>query len=122
MSIFAAVRFMLKRIVNILIAASLAFLLMLNGVAHEFVHSFAGHEDTVDQIVHYEHKGLHASFEKQHHHCDFLNLPTPVFLTSSYYIHFYPVLLHQDAFLLGTTTLPSSLRPHTALRGPPSIA
>ena len=112
---------MLKRILNILVAASLVFLLMLNGVAHEFVHSFSGHEDTVDRIIPKGERG-HLSFEKQHHHCEFLNLPSPVFLTSGYYISFHAVLTHQDAFLLKPIDLCTRQVLHTALRGPPSFS
>lgn len=109
---------MFKRILNILVTASLVFLLMLNGVAHEFVHSFIGHEDTVDNVLHSKQKGQ-AYFENEHHHCDFLHLPSPVFLTSSYYIEFHPVLLHQDAFQLEVFTICSLEKLHTSLRGPP---
>ncbi len=112
---------MLKRILNIIVTASLVFLLMLNGVAHEFVHSFFGHEDTIDRIIEKGPKGQ-ATFEIQHHHCDFLDLPSPVFLTSSYYIGFTTVLLHQDAFLLQSIQLCTQQVLHTALRGPPSMA
>jgi len=91
---------------------------MMNGVAHEFIHSFFGHQDTIDHVV----KDGKMSFENQHHHCDFLNLPTPVFLTSSCHINLPFVLLHQDTFLLTTATLISQARLHTSLRGPPALA
>ena len=109
---------MLKRLLNIFVTASLVFLLMLNGVAHEFVHSFLGHEDTIDHVINNGKRGQ-ANFEKQHHHCDFLNLPTPVFLTSHYYISFASFLIHKDAFQLKSIDLCSRQSLHTALRGPP---
>jgi len=112
---------MFRRILNILVAASLVFLLMLNGVAHEFVHSFAGHEDTIDRVVTGKQKGQ-VYFENEHHHCDFLHLPAPVFLTSSYYIAFPPFLLHKDKFRVVSVAICTLEQLHTSLRGPPAIA
>jgi hypothetical protein len=111
---------MLKRILNIFIAASLVLLMMLSGVAHEFVHSFIGHQDTIDHVQDGKHPGA-MSFEKEHHHCDFLQFPSPVFLSSSFYLQVHPTLKHTEKVLLAD--LPVFSRPglHTALRGPPSI-
>jgi hypothetical protein len=109
---------MLRRILNIFIAASLVLLMMLSGVAHEFVHSFIGHEDTIDHVQTSKHRGG-VSFEQEHHHCDFLQFPSPVFLFSSFQLQFHPALAHTENFLLAD--LPVVSRPclHTALRGPP---
>lgn len=111
---------MLKRVINIFIAASLVILMMLSGVAHEFVHSFTGHEDTVHHIQNGKHGGM--SFEKEHHHCDFLQFPSPVFLTSSFYVQFHPSLEHIEKFQLIEQAVFSRLGLYTALRGPPFLA
>lgn len=69
---------MLKRIGNIILYSTIVALLLLNGTAHEFVHSFTGHEDTIDMPHHAHHEG-ELFFENEHHHCSFLNLEIPVF-------------------------------------------
>ncbi len=93
---------------------------MLNGVAHEFVHAFVGHEDTIDNF-HPEKQQGQAYFEQEHHHCDFLHLPSPVYLSSSFQLYFYPALEHIETFLLEDIAVFSRPHFHTALRGPPSI-
>lgn len=110
---------MLKRSLHIIVSVAIALLLLLNGTAHEFLHSFTGHEDTVD-CVHDDHKPTHAAFEKEHHHCDFLNLQSPVFLTSTLHFDFYTPLGHNDFFVLQTQKGLSPRAEHTALRGPPA--
>lgn len=110
---------MLKRVLNIVVSVAIALLLLLNGTAHEFLHSFTGHEDTVD-CVHPERKAQHAAFEKEHHHCNFLDLQTPVFVTTSLSFHFYTPCRHNDFFVLQTQKGLSPEARHTALRGPPS--
>jgi hypothetical protein len=109
---------MLKRAVHIAVMLTLVLLLMMNGISHEFIHAFTDHQDTVD-CVHNEHSGSHASFEKAHHHCDFLDLQSPVFLTSSLSFNFYTNLQHNDYFVLRSQSFVSSALRHTALRGPP---
>lgn len=120
LSTFVLLNFsMVKRIVHILVSGTLVFLLMLNGISHEFVHSFTGHEDTVDVVHCNHHHGVHASFEKVHHHCDFLELQTPVFLTSSLYYQYYTPFEHNDFFVLQKVAALNPVTIHTALRGPP---
>ena len=109
---------MLKRILNIVVSVAIAMLLLLNGTAHEFLHSFTGHRDTVD-CVHDDHTPGHAAIEKEHHHCNFLDLQSPVFLTSSLSFHFYTPQQHNDFFVLQTQKKLSPEAEHTALRGPP---
>ena len=109
---------MLKRALHIAVTLTLVLLLMMNGISHEFVHSFTGHQDTVD-CVHDDHSGPHASFEKVHHHCDFLDLQSPVFITSSLSFCFYTHLQHNDYFVLQDQSFLSSDVQYTALRGPP---
>lgn len=111
---------MLKRGLHIAVSISLVFLLMLNGVSHEFVHLFTGHTDTIDH-AYSGHAGDHASFENAHHHCDFLELQAPVFLASFISYHLHTPTLHNDFFVTGTY---ASLFPelgYTALRGPPVV-
>ncbi|WP_118973579.1 hypothetical protein [Taibaiella koreensis] len=110
---------MLKRVLHISLSVAIAALLLLNGISHEFLHSFTGHEDTVD-CVHHD-GDAHASFEKVHHHCDFLDLQTPVFLTSTLHFSFYTPFAHNDFFVLQTQKGLSPEAGHTALRGPPAL-
>lgn len=112
---------MLKRILNIFIAAFLVLLMMLSGIAHEFVHSFIGHEDTIDHVSDKNHRGA-ISFEKEHHHCNFLEFPAPVFLASSIQLPFHQTSGHTEKFLLEDLCVFTRPGLHTALRGPPSIA
>lgn len=111
---------MLKRIGHIVVAVSVFILLLLNGTAHEFLHSFAGHEDTVDCVHTDTQHRQQASFEKEHHHCDFLDLQTPVFLTSSLHFTFFTPFEHSDFYVLQTQKGLSPEARHTALRGPPA--
>lgn len=111
---------MLKRAGNIFAAVSLFLLLLLNGTAHEFVHIFTGHDDTVDK-VHVGHDGRtpYAAFEQEHHHCDFLDLQTPVFLTSVLHFQLFKVLAHTGFYEVRHLPIPCAEALHTALRGPP---
>jgi len=113
---------MLRRVLNTIIAASLVILMMLSGVAHEFVHSFIGHEDSIDHVHDSKQYPGATSIGKVHHHCDFLEFPSPVFLAASFYIPFHPALEHTEKFLLADPAVFSRPGLHTALRGPPSIA
>lgn len=110
---------MLKRIGNIITYITLVSLLLLNGTAHEFVHSFAGHEDTVDCSTR-SHSDHHAAFENEHHHCDFLDLAVPVFTSASFTFQLHTVLAHTDYFVLPEYSFFSRSILHTALRGPPA--
>lgn len=112
--------FMLKRIIHISITAALFFLLLLNGISHEFIHAFTGHEDSVD-CVHTDRSGHHqASFEKVHHHCDFLDLQSPVFITAAFHYSFYIPPEHSNFFVLNAVPSRNPETRHTALRGPPA--
>lgn len=109
---------MLKRFAHILLGILLFITLLVNGVAHEYVHLFAGHEDTIDRVTDKEHPGA-VAFENMHHHCDFLQFHASAFLTSTCNYSFAPELEHKDAFLTKAVSIPASSPIHTALRGPP---
>jgi hypothetical protein len=94
--------------------------LLLNGVSHEFLHTFAGHEDTVDHVYH-NHGDNQFAFEKQHHHCAFLDLQTPVFITSSLHFYVKNTLVQYNYFVLQQQVVFSSKAIYTALRGPPQL-
>jgi hypothetical protein len=110
---------MLKRFGNIITCFTIALLLLLNGTSHEFIHTFAGHTDTVD-CVHDHHDPYHTAFEQQHHHCDFLDLPAPVFIKSSFSFYLFAPVIHNDYFVLAGQEFISREIRHTALRGPPA--
>lgn len=59
------------------IAVLFLLLISLFIVPKEFIHSFAGHEDTIC----FSHSG--KAFEKQHHHCAILNFNAPLYLKVS---------------------------------------
>ncbi len=111
--------FMLKRIGNIITYITLVSLLLLNGTAHEFVHSFAGHEDTIDCVTR-SHSDHHAAFESEHHHCDFLDLAVPVFTASFFTFELHTSLQHPDYFVLAEYSCFSRELFHTTSRGPPA--
>lgn len=109
---------MVKRFLHTGLSALLALLLVFGSTSKEYLHLFTGHEDTVDCT----HEGNHGlSFEKQHHHCEFLSFTLPPFLndaaeyTFSYH-KVYPRIYH--------TRLADNvvLRPVSSfyLRGPPA--
>lgn len=110
---------MLKRVLHIGVTITLVLLLMLNGISHEFLHEFTGHEDTVD-MVHHDRSGHSASFEKVHHHCDFLQLQAPAFLPSFISYHFYTPVEHSNFPVYDFYASLSPRLGHTALRGPPA--
>lgn len=97
----------------------LAALLLLNGTPREFIHSFTGHQDTVDHRHLNNHTDHHAAFENEHHHCEFLNFLTPVYhpVEKNFQICFFT----QDISLVtpGFEILRSKEKEHTSLRGPP---
>ncbi|MFT4061674.1 MAG: hypothetical protein QM642_04870 [Edaphocola sp.] len=68
---------MAKRALHIILALLVSVCFMLNGVAHEFVHSFVGHTDTVDRVV--TSQANKYSFEPAHLHCKMLDATQPVF-------------------------------------------
>lgn len=112
----------LKRIGNIFTFLVLAALLLLNGTSREFIHTFTGHQDTVDQRHLCDHTDHHAAFENKHHHCDFLQYVIPVYQSTqeSFQLYFLKEKTH-PAPLLEAVCL-SKERKHTALRGPPSLS
>lgn len=109
---------MLKRFLNIVTCIAVVFLLLLNGTAHEFLHTFSGHEDTVD-CIHRE-DGAAPSFEQQHHHCDFLDLQSPVFLPASFSFSLFQPTLYNDYYVGANLLFFNREQEHTALRGPPA--
>jgi len=83
---------MIRRAGNIITYLTLVALLLLNGTAHEFLHSFAAHEDTVD-IAH-SHQPGDVFFDTEHHHCDFLDLALVAFDHVIPGYNFTPRLIH----------------------------
>jgi len=109
---------MLKSLEHFITYICLVTLLLLNNTSHDFIHSFTGHEDTVDCISGHG-DGQHASFENQHHHCSFLDFTFSVydnsfphydFSVNTVEVHFY------DEYLISHS---SNKQAHTSLRGPP---
>ena len=108
---------MFKRFLNIFTCFAIVILLLLNGTAHEFLHTFTNDEDTVD-CVHNDH-AHGATFENEHHHCDFLDLQSPVFVHVGFSFTLNIFVQHVNYF---SNTIPQFVvqeLPHTALRGPP---
>ena len=92
----------------------------MTGTAHEFIHSFTGHEDTVDCT--YEDKGSHdLAFENEHHHCSFLSFTFSVYdntVSSFDYSIQTAANHHYNAYL---NSFLANAKTHTNLRGPPLI-
>ncbi|WP_160711366.1 hypothetical protein [Chitinophaga solisilvae] len=61
---------MYKNYIQRIVAVILLGVFTLNTVPREFIHLFAGHEDTQDQ--HWTHPG--ATVSGEHRHCDFLQI------------------------------------------------
>jgi hypothetical protein len=96
-------------------------LLLLNGTPREFIHTFTGHQDTIDHLHLKNHADHHAAFEKEHHHCAFLNITLPIF--SFYFETFQIKAIPVEIFYFDQALLSfiSHERKHTALRGPPLV-
>ncbi|HET8573691.1 MAG TPA: hypothetical protein VFL76_07455 [Edaphocola sp.] len=109
----------MKRIGNMLTFMVLATLLLLNGTSREFIHSFTGHQDTVDHRHLNDHTDHHAAFENEHHHCEFLNFLTPVYhpVEENFQICFFKPEI--PWITLSFETLFPKAKEHTSLRGPP---
>lgn len=108
---------MLKRVGKIGTLVLVVTLLLLNGSAHEFVHSFTGHEDTTH--CRHPHEGK-AYFDTEHHHCAMLDLQLPVFLPAATPVPI-PIAItlyfpYQEAAGFSPVLLPVF---STLLRGPP---
>lgn len=67
---------MLKRITHIVLSVLLGVLLVFSTTPKEYIHLFAGHQDT----VHHEHDDDVTHFDPEHHHCQFLELSLPPFI------------------------------------------
>ena len=92
----------------------------MTGTAHEFIHSFTGHQDTVDCT--HKDKGNHDfAFENEHHHCSFLSFTFSVYnntVTSFDFSSKVVVSPNYNPYL--NSFVPYS-KTHTHLRGPPLI-
>lgn len=109
---------MIQKAAHIIISGCLSLLLLFGGTAKEFIHLFAGHEDTTHCSD--NHEGL--SFENEHHHCDFLSFALPFFDNDI----FIPGLdFIEEKYFSFYAALNSSpiqrAEKHTALRGPPVL-
>ena len=108
---------LIKRIIHIVLSASLAVLLVFGTTAKEFLHLFADHTDTVH--VHHHHDGL--VIEKEHHHCSFLTYSLSSFINDFYvtpipyvaheYVQYYHEAAEQPVVFSSLTSF---------LRGPPA--
>lgn len=95
----------------------MAVLLLFGSTSKEFVHAFAGHEDT----VHHEHGGgLHI--DQQHHHCAFLSFELTPFQYEPFQYVFPFYQEHFTTHEAGTVTHLCD-RPvvYQLLRGPPAF-
>lgn len=109
----------MKRIGNIFTLVVLATLLLLNSTPREFIHSFAGHQDTVDHLHPQDATDHHADFETQHHHCAFLQLIIPVYNSTeeNFQLLFLPE--KRVFFLAPTAFVFLEKKGFVLLRGPP---
>lgn len=76
---------MLRQLSHIVLYITLVAVLLLNGTAHDFIHSFAHHEDTVHSVSSSRDDGQ-LQFEQEHHHCNYLNMEIPVYDAPSMFI------------------------------------
>jgi hypothetical protein len=108
---------LIKKAAHISLSVWLATLLLFGNISKEFIHSFTHHTDTVE----HSYDGL--AFEKEHHHCDFLNFSLTAFAND---IQFPFVAVSSVKYLLQNFILINGVYQHTPsvsfLRGPPSVA
>lgn len=110
---------MIQKVGNIITYCCLVALLLLNGTPRDFIHTFTGHQDTIDHLHIKNHADHHAEFEKGHHHCAFLKDALPVFnfFFETFQIKDLPVESYYFDQAIRSFLSPEKL--HTALRGPP---
>lgn len=110
---------LIKRIIHIVLSASLAVLLVFGTTAKEFVHLFADHTDTVH--THQPHDGL--VIEQEHHHCSFLTYSLSSFINDFHIVRILPaaVVYHQH-YQASADQLVVCTPLTSYLRGPPATA
>lgn len=111
---------MSKKLGQVLVYLCLVSLLLLNNTSHDFIHSFTGHEDTIDCSTKKASDHGHA-FEAEHHHCSFLNYTFSVFDNTIIRYHFVEERKKHPFYPVYFSSFLSSDKTNTHLRGPPSI-
>jgi hypothetical protein len=117
---FACWKYMWKSALHTCTALVIALLLLLNGTSHDFLHSFTGHEDTTD-CAHRAEQGGYA-FEQQHHHCDLLDLPSPVFITTTVFALPLVYQQYQQRYQVWQQAEPTCTLLANSGRGPPAFS
>lgn len=111
---------LVKRIIHIVVSVWLSFLLLFGSTTMSFLHSFTGHEDTVDSRG--KHDGL--AIEKKHHHCAFLGFVLAPFANDSQLpVIQFQTLIHFSAYhAIYNAVKLQAHHEQLSLRGPPAIA
>ena len=95
----------------------LALVVFFGTTSKEFIHSFAGHEDT--ESCNHTHKA-HPSFESKHHHCSFLSdtlMPFDAPMSIQISDGIATIFLIKNGAWIEASVYPTLLIP--TLRGPP---
>lgn len=116
--IFAIV---VKNIGHFLVYICLVTLLLLTGTAHEFIHSFTGHEDTIDCTHKATSENADFNFENEHHHCSFLNFTFSVFDNSVPNFDCNLLFTENPIYNQYLISFLANAKTHTHPRGPPLI-
>jgi hypothetical protein len=107
-----------RSLLHIVLAPALAVLLFFAATPKDFLHEFAGHEDT----VHSQHDDDGSlGFSNKHHHCSFLTLLAMPFEASTFEMQFVQrSLIRYEAQALPSPRGESREASCPASRGPPA--
>lgn len=108
----------MKRTSHIVLSVLLGVLLVFSTTPKEYIHLFADHHDT----VHHAHDDDVTHVDPEHHHCQFLELSLPPFISNDVAIY---VPYHAPEYNQFYTSLEEVLIEKVVsvrnLRGPPEV-
>ena len=107
---------MLRRFLHIAFSLWLAIILLFGVTPKEILHACANHRDTI-----HKHDVKGATFEKEHHHCQFLGFTLDVFSNDIVlpYISLWQSTYVKPSDVISVLTVQRQIIA-TALRGPPT--
>lgn len=108
----------MKRISHIVLSVLLGVLLVFSTTPKEYIHLFAGHEDT----VHHPHDDDVTHVDPEHHHCQFLELSVPPFVNNDVTVFIpYKAVVYPHYSVLFEEAIVEQTVSVRYLRGPPEV-
>jgi hypothetical protein len=111
---------LIKRILHIVLTACLSFLLLFGSTSKEFIHLFAGHEDTRHVPCA---DGKDMQVDNEHHHCSFLSFTLAPFDHDAIIpvLHLYTLPVYAEWQATYQQIHIQAAVSHYFLRGPPAF-